>query len=137
MTIEMLDEKREERLNDMLIELEQIQSHEQILSIKKEKLMADISMYYVLERGREKTFNNEDFKVKVKKPVNYSLDLSVWESIRRKIAPELRPVKSKVELDVRAYKGLQIANKEVFEIVSDAVSFKDGKINVKVERVVR
>lgn len=137
MTIEMLDEKGKERLKDMLIELEQIQSHEQILRIKKEKLMADISMYYALERGREKTFDSGDFKVKVKKPVNYSLDLSVWESIRSKIAPELRPVKSKVQLDVRAYRGLQVANKEVFEIVSDAVSFKDGKINVKVERVVR
>lgn len=137
MTIEMLDKKGEERLNDMLIELEQIQSDEQILSIRKAKLMADISMYYALERGREKTFESGDFKVKVKKPVNYSLDISVWESIRSKVAPELRPVKSNVELDVRAYRGLQVANKEVFEIVSDAVSFKDGKINVKVERVVR
>lgn len=138
MTIETLQERKDkERLESMLVELEQIQSDEKILGIRKTKLMADISMFYSLDRGKEKTFDTGDFKVKVKKPLNYSLDLSVWDSIRAKIAPELRPVKSKIELDTRAYRGLQVANKDVFEIVSEAVTFKDGKINVKVERSIK
>lgn len=127
----------QEYLIDALNQLEQIQTDIEILSIKKDDLMYQISKFFEVEQGKEKSFKVLGFKIKVKKPLNFKFDKEVWQNIRTRLAPELRPVKTEIKLDEKAYKGLFLTNKEAYEIASEAVTVSNGKVNVKVvERVV-
>ena len=61
------------------------------------------------------------------------LDAETWEHIKDDIPEELRPVRMKLEIDLKKLKALELANPEMFRLVARAIETKAGNTGVKVE----
>ena len=73
-----------------------------------------------------------EFKVTLTGVLNRTLDKEVWESIKDKLPPEIRPVTYEPKLDVVGVKWLQEHQPKVYTILSQALTVKPGKTAVKV-----
>lgn len=78
-----------------------------------------------------------DFKVTITGVVNRTLDKEVWESIKDKLPPEIRPVTYEPKLDVTGVKWLQEHQPEDHKILAQALTVKPGKTSVKVVPVTK
>lgn len=117
----------------LLDELFKAQKAEAKAKEKRIQLEAEIEKLYQFE-GKSKTFNEEKFKVTIKKSVTVSLDQEKYIAARPNIPEELRPEKIKFDLDSKGFEWLKENNQEIYKMVSDCVTEKDGKTSVKVEK---
>lgn len=84
-----------------------------------------------------RTHDLGEFKVTITGVINRSLDDEVWESIKDKLPPEIRPVTYEPKLDVTSVKWLQEHQPEDYKILSQALTVKPGKTSVKVVQVIK
>ena len=119
--------------SELLDELFKAQKAEAKAKAKRIELEAEIEKLYSFE-GKSKTFDEDKFKVTVKKSILVSLDQEKYIAARPNIPEELRPEKVKFDLDVKGFDWLKENNQEIYKIVSDCVTEKDGKTSVKVEK---
>lgn len=73
-----------------------------------------------------------DFKVTLTGVINRTLDKEVWESIKDKLSPEIRPVTYEPKLDVTGVKWLQDHQPDDYKILAKALTIKPGKTSVKI-----
>lgn len=73
-----------------------------------------------------------EFKVTLTGVINRTLDKEVWELIKDKLSPEIRPVKYEPKLDVTGIKWLQEHQPNEYKIFAQALTIKPGKTSVKV-----
>lgn len=83
-----------------------------------------------------KTHDLGEFKVTVTGNVIRTLDAEVWESIKDKLPPEVRPVIYEPKLDVVGTKWLQANQPENYKILARALTIRSGKVGVKVVQVI-
>ena len=119
--------------NQLLDELFKAQKAEAKAKAKRIELESEIEKLYSFD-GKSKTFDEEKFKVTVKKSILVSLDQEKYISVRPNIPEELRPEKVKFDLDTKGFEWLRENNHEVYKMVSDCVTEKDGKTSIKVEK---
>lgn len=84
-----------------------------------------------------RTHDLGEFKVTITGVINRTLDDEVWESIKDKLPPEVRPVTYEPKLDVTGVKWLQEHQPEDYKILSQALTVKPGKTSVKVVQVTK
>jgi len=79
-----------------------------------------------------KTHDLGEFKVTLTGVINRTLDKDVWEKIKDKLPPEIRPVTYEPKLDVAGVKWLQEHQPNNYKILAQALTVKPGKTSVKV-----
>jgi hypothetical protein len=84
-----------------------------------------------------KTHDLGEFKVTVTGVISRTLDKEVWESIKDKLPPEIRPVTYEPKLDVTGVKWLQEHQPEDYKILARALVIKPGKVGVKVIQITK
>lgn len=84
-----------------------------------------------------KTHDLGGFKVTITGVVNRTLNNEVWETIKDKLPPEIRPVTYEPKLDVTGVKWLQENQVEDYKILAQALTIKPGKTSVKVVQVTK
>jgi hypothetical protein len=87
----------------------------------------------VKEEG-SKTTRHGAYKITITGRVNRTFDEEKWLEIARDIPPHLRPVKAKTVLDEKGWKFLKEQHPQVASVVAQAVTEKQGKYGVKVEK---
>jgi len=78
-----------------------------------------------------------EFKVTLTGVLNRTLDKEVWESIKDKLPPEIRPVTYEPKLDVVGVKWLQENSPEYYQVLAQALTVRPGKVGVKVTPVIK
>lgn len=84
-----------------------------------------------------KTYDLGEFKVTLTGNVIRTLDKEVWESIKDKLPPEVRPVTYEPKIDIVGTKWLQANQPENYKILARALIVKPGKTSVKVVQVTK
>lgn len=84
--------------------------------------------------GQSKTFDEDGFKVTLKKNETYAFDQEKWSDIRKSVPADLRPEKISYSVDKSGLDYLKENNLALYKTVSDTISFKSGKIGFKVEK---
>ncbi|CAN8141817.1 conserved hypothetical protein [uncultured Thiomicrorhabdus sp.] len=110
------------------------------LNFKRRKLDASIksieselSDSFEVDLDKSKTLEVEGYKVVVKRPAYYKLDLNVYDEIKKQIPPKMRAIKTKTELDKIGYKWLMTNEPEVFEVMAKAVTVTAGKPSIEIK----
>ena len=78
------------------------------------------------------THNLGEFKVTICGNVIRSLNKEVWETIKDRLPPELRPVTYEPKLDITGVKWLQEHQPEEYRLLAQALTVKPGKTRVLV-----
>lgn len=73
-----------------------------------------------------------EFKVTVTGVLNRALNKEIWETIKDRLPPEIRPVTYEPKLDVVGVKWLQEHQLDDYRILAQALTVKPGKTSVKV-----
>lgn len=84
-----------------------------------------------------KTHDLGEFKVTLTGNVLRTLGKEVWESIKDKLPPEVRPVIYEPKLDVVGTKWLQANQPENYKILARALTIRPGKVGVKVVQIIK
>lgn len=74
------------------------------------------------------------YKVTMTGVINRKLDHDKWKEVEKQVPAELRPVKTKLELDEKGVKWLQENRPDIWRVVAQAVTTTPGKTGVKVTR---
>lgn len=74
-----------------------------------------------------------EYEAVVVRKINHKLDERTWAEIADRVPGGLEPVKLKMELDVKKYKAIELANPALFALVSRAVTVTPAKTSVKIE----
>ena len=104
---------------------------------KKERIKIEEEMINFLEtksEGSATTTLEDNTKITVKTGFNRKLDLKAWEKVKQKIVPEVRPIKTKIELDVPALKKLQEKEPLVYKTISEAITVTPSKPNFTIKK---
>jgi hypothetical protein len=81
-----------------------------------------------------KTSTIEGFKVTVKRPVYYSLDIEQWESVKDTIPADKHPTRTKIEVDAKKYKELE-EFPALWDTAASCITAKPGKIEFTIKEV--
>jgi hypothetical protein len=131
--------KKEERLEDkkeaLLAEHLKVSKAEDKAKARRVEIEAELEKLYGDFDGKSKTFNEEKYKVTIKKNFVQKLDQEKYIAIRPEIPEELRPEKVKFDLDSKGFEWLKENNREVYLKVSDCVTEKQNKSTVSVEKI--
>jgi hypothetical protein len=98
--------------------------------LEVEKKIEDLFQF----EGKSKTFNEEGFKITLKKTYNYKLDQEKWKIAREDVPDGLRPENIKFSLIEAGYIWLEKNDKENFKKVAECVTIKPGKTGVEVKK---
>jgi hypothetical protein len=91
----------------------------------------------MIETKEEGTVNAMagDFKIKIETKLNRTIDAEAFEKIKAQIPEEMRPVKSKLEVDTKGYRYLKENEPKLFLIFAKCVTSKPAKPYVTVEAI--
>ena len=81
-----------------------------------------------------KTYQDGDWKVTVKQPVNRTMDWEQWEATKTKINEALWPVELKLSLDEKGVKWLQDNDPVTYAVLSECLTTKPGAVSITVAR---
>ena len=104
---------------------------------KEERIKIEEEMINFLEtksEGSTTTTLEDNTKITVKTGFSRKLDLKAWEKVKQKIVPEVRPIKTKIELDVPALKKLQEKEPLVYKTISEAITVTPSKPNFTIKK---
>ena len=104
---------------------------------KKERIKIEEEMINFLEtkaEGSVTTTLEDNTKITVKTGFSRPLDLKVWEQVKQKIEPDVRPVKTKIELDIPALKKLQKEIPLAYNAISEAITVTPSKTNFTIKK---
>tara|TARA_R100001082_G_C4286144_1_gene126098 strand:+ start:257 stop:667 length:411 start_codon:yes stop_codon:yes gene_type:complete len=104
---------------------------------KTERIKIEEEMINFLEtkaEGSATTTLEDNTKITVKTGFSRKLDLKAWEKVKQKIVPEVRPIKTKIELDVPALKKLQEKQPLVYKTISEAITVTPSKPNFTITK---
>lgn len=93
-----------------------------------------IEAYGLDFESASKTFSDEKFKVTIKKSASWTMDQKKYAEIRTSIPSDRRPEKVKFELDKAGYEWLRDNDAETYQRVAEAVTYKENKPTVSVEK---
>ena len=73
------------------------------------------------------------FKCSTTGKLKRKLDAETWAHIQDAVPEALRPVRVKLEIDLKKLRALEQANPEVFRFVAQAIETKPAKAAIKIE----
>ena len=104
---------------------------------KNERIKIEEEMINFLEtktEGSATTTLEDKTKITVKTGFSRKLDLKAWEKVKQKIVPEVRPIKTKIELDVPELKKLKEKEPLVYKTISEAITVTPSKPNFTIKK---
>ena len=119
-------------LVDRWLDLKKAEDDAKIERIKIEEEM--INFLETKTEGSATTTLEDNTKITVKTGFSRKLDLKAWENIKQKIVPEVRPIKTKIELDVPALKKLKEKEPLVYNAISEAITVTPSKPNFTIKK---
>ena len=119
-------------LVDRWLDLKKTEDNARTERIKIEEEM--INFLETKSEGSTTTTLEDKTKITVKTGSNRKLDLKAWEKVKQKIVPEVRPIKTKIELDVPALKKLQEKQPLVYKTISEAITVTTSKPNFTIKK---
>ena len=119
-------------LVDRWLDLKKAEDDAKIERIKIEEEM--INFLETKTEGSATTTLEDNTKITVKTGFSRKLDLKLWEKVKQKIVPEVRPIKTKIELDVPALKKLQEKQPLVYNTISEAITVTPSKPNFTIKK---
>ena len=119
-------------LVDRWLDLKKAEDDAKIERIKIEKEM--INFLETKAEGSVTTTLEDKTKITVKTGFSRKLDLKTWEKVKQKIVPEVRPIKTKIELDEPALKKLQEKQPLVYNTISEAITVTPSKPNFTIKK---
>ena len=119
-------------LVDRWLDLKKTEDNARTERIKIEEEM--INFLETKSEGSTTTTLEDKTKITVKTGFNRKLDLKAWEKVKQKIVPEVRPIKTKIELDVPALKKLQEKEPLVYKTISEAITVTPSKPNFTIKK---
>lgn len=105
---------------------------------KAERLAAEETLLDLLDFDKlegSSTSKTEDglWKVTLTAKLDRKLDEDAWRLVEERIPAELRPVKAKLELDLKGLKWLEANEPEIYALLAPCLTVKPAKTAVKVE----
>lgn len=125
----------EDKKEALLAEHLKVSKAEDKAKTRRVEIEAELEKLYGDFDGKSKTFNEEKYKVTIKKNFVQKLDQEKYIAIRSEIPEELRPEKIKFDLDSKGFDWLKQNNREIYLKVSDCVTEKQNKSTVSVEKI--
>ena len=133
-------EKEKQEMDNGVTELDKLchahqQAYEEEKKAKAKRLEIEaliITISDVQEEGSSVT-QTRYYKCTCTGKLTRKLDVVAWENIRDDIPEDLRPVKTKVEIDLPKLRAIENANPELFKLVCNAIATKPAKTSIKVE----
>ena len=119
-------------LVDRWLDLKKAEDDAKIERIKIEEEM--INFLETKAEGSATTTLEDNTKITVKTGFSRKLDLKAWEKVKQKIVPEVRPIKTKIELDVPALKKLKEKQPLVYNTISEAITVTPSKPNFTIKK---
>ena len=119
-------------LVDRWLDLKKAEDDAKIERIKIEEEM--INFLETKTEGSVTTTLEDKTKITVKTGFSRKLDLKAWEKVKQKIVPEVRPIKTKIELDVPALKKLKEKQPLVYNTISEAITVTPSKPNFTIKK---
>ena len=119
-------------LVDRWLDLKKTEDNARTERIKIEEEM--INFLETKSEGSTTTTLEDKTKITVKTGFSRKLDLKLWEKVKQKIVPEVRPIKTKIELDVPALKKLQEKQPLVYATISEAITVTPSKPNFTIKK---
>lgn len=125
----------EDKKEALLAEHLKVSKAEDKAKTRRVEIEAELEKLYGDFDGKSKTFNEEKYKVTIKKNFSQKLDQEKYVAIRPEIPEELRPEKIKFDLDSKGFEWLKENNRDIYLKVSDCVTEKQNKSTVSVEKI--
>lgn len=125
----------EDKKEALLAEHLKVSKAEDKAKNRRVEIEAELEKLYGDFDGKSKTFNEEKYKVTIKKNFSQKLDQEKYVAIRPEIPEELRPEKIKFDLDSKGFEWLKENNRDIYLKVSDCVTEKQNKSTVSVEKI--
>ena len=119
-------------LVDRWLDLKKAEDDAKIERIKIEEEM--INFLETKAEGSVTTSLEDKTKITVKTGFSRKLDLKAWEKVKQKIVPEVRPIKTKIELDDPALKKLKEKQPLVYNTISEAITVTPSKPNFTIKK---
>ena len=119
-------------LVDRWLDLKKAEDDAKIERIKIEKEM--INFLETKAEGSVTTTLEDKTKITVKTGFSRKLDLKTWEKVKQKIVPEVRPIKTKIELDEPALKKLKEKEPLIYNTISEAITVTPSKPNFTIKK---
>ena len=119
-------------LVDRWLDLKKAEDDAKIERIKIEEEM--INFLETKTEGSVTTTLEDKTKITVKTGFSRKLDLKAWEKVKLKVIPDVRPIKTKIELDVPALKKLQEKQPLVYKTISEAITVTTSKPNFTIKK---
>jgi len=119
-------------LVDRWLDLKKAEDDAKVERIKIEEEM--INFLETKPEGSVTTTLEDNTKITVKCGFNRKLDLEAWEQVKQKIVPDVRPVKTKIELDIPALKTLQKEVPLAYKAISEAITVTPSKPNFTIKK---
>lgn len=79
------------------------------------------------------TIKNGDYKISLTAKLDRKLDVDAYLAIENNLPENMRPIKTKVELDLKGLKWMEENASEQYAIVAPCITTKPAKTAVKVE----
>lgn len=117
----------EDKKEALLAEHLKVSKAEDKAKARRVEIEAELEKLYGDFDGKSKTFNEEKYKVTIKKNFSQKLDQEKYVAIR--------PEKIKFDLDSKGFDWLKENNREIYLKVSDCVTEKQNKSTVSVEKI--
>ena len=83
--------------------------------------------------GQSKTFNEEGFKITLKKSESYKF-IKGWELARGNFPAELLPEKIKYDVDKKGLDYLKENEPDIYKKISELIEYKTGKTTFIIEK---
>ena len=119
-------------LVDRWLDLKKAEDDAKIERIKIEEEM--INFLETKTEGSATTTLEDKTKITFKTGFSRKLDLKAWEKVKQKIVPEVRPIKTKIELDEPALKKLKEKEPLVYNTISEAITDTPSKPNFTIKK---
>lgn len=117
-------------IQTLAAELAAIKAQENALKAQRTSLEEQIANLVPVDTGKQKTITEGLYKLTVKRPINLKLDAKAWEQVKVGIPANMRPVKTKLEVDQTGLNWLQENKPELYAIAAQAITTTEGKPSV-------
>ena len=101
--------------------------------VEIEKQIIQLTGFAKLEGSQ--TIKNEDYKISLTAKLDRKLDVIAYQAIQEQLPEDMRPVKTKTDLDMTGLKWMEKNAPELAKLVSNCVTTKPAKTAVKVDFV--
>lgn len=125
----------EDKKEALLAEHLKVSKAEDKAKTRRVEIEAELEKLYGDFDGKSKTFNEEKYKVTIKKNFIQKLDQEKYKNVRTNIPENLRPEKISYAIDNDGLIWLKENNREIYLKVSDCVTEKQNKSTVSVEKI--